>query len=246
MKGKTILITGGTTGIGLATASLLSNEGAKVLVTGRNPRTLESARKALPGSAVVIQSDSASLEAAQAIGEEVKKHADHLDGLFLNAGIAHFVPLEAVTPKDYEDTFNVNVRGPFFQLQSLLPLLRNPSSVVFTSSVAASVGTATASIYSATKAAITSLGKTLASELAQRGIRVNVISPGPIATPIIKKAVPTAEQQQNFEDKVVAKTLFKRYGTSEEVAQLVRFLISEESSYITGAEMFIDGGVRWG
>jgi len=244
MKNKTILITGGTTGIGLATAQLLSAEGAKVIVTGRNPETLAAAERALPAGTVVLQSDSGSLGAAQGLGNEVKRHADRLDGAFLNAGVGQFGPIDAMTPQHYDDMFNINVRGPFFQLQSLLPLLGNPSAVVFTSSVAASIAFPTASIYSATKAAIVSFGKTLAVELAPRGIRINVLSPGPIDTPIIKKLRLPAEVQKGFEEANAAKSLLKRFGTSEEVARLARFLLSEESSYIIGAEILIDGGVR--
>ena len=244
MKNKTILITGGTTGIGLATAQLLSNEGAKVIITGRNPDTLAAAQRALPDNVVVIQSDAGSFSAAQSLGAEIKKHVPRLDGAFLNAGIAQFGPLEAMTSKHYDDMFNVNVRGPFFQLQSLLPLLANPSSVVFTSSIAASIASPMTSIYSATKAAIVSFGKTLAVELAPRGIRVNVLSPGPIATPIIKSLALPPEMQQKFEELTVGKSLVKRFGTAEEVAKLARFLLSEDSSYIFGAEMIIDAGVR--
>jgi len=244
MKNKTILITGGTTGIGLATAQLLSAEGAQVIVTGRNPDTLAAAKRALPAGAVVLKSDSGSLAAAQSLGKEVKKHAGRLDGAFLNAGVAQFGPLEAMTPQQYDDMFNINVRGPFFQLQSLLPLLGNPSSVVFTSSVVASIGFPTTSLYSATKAGIVSFGKTLAVELAPRGIRVNVLSPGPIATPIMAKLGLPADAQRDFEAATTAKSLLKRFGTSEEVAKLARFLLSDDSSYIIGAEMLIDGGIR--
>jgi NAD(P)-dependent dehydrogenase (short-subunit alcohol dehydrogenase family) len=137
MKNKTILITGGTTGIGLATAKLLSAEGAKIIVTGRNPETLAAVQRELPG-VIVIKSDSGSLRAAQSLGGEVKKHVDHLDGVFLNAGIATITPFESESPQHFDDGFNINVRGPFFQLQSLLPLLGNPSAVVFNSSLGAS------------------------------------------------------------------------------------------------------------
>jgi NAD(P)-dependent dehydrogenase (short-subunit alcohol dehydrogenase family) len=243
MTNKTFLITGGTTGIGLATAQLLSAEGAKVIVTGRNPETLASAKKVLNG-VTVHPSDAGDLAAAQALGEEVKKYVGRLDGAFLNAGVGDFKPIEAVTPKDYDDMFNVNVRGLYFQLQSLLPLLGNPSSVVFTSSIAGSIAFAGSSIYSATKAAVISLGKTLAVELAPRGIRVNVLSPGPIDTPIIKKMGLPADQLKGFEETIVAKSLLKRWGTSDEVARAARFLLSEDSSNITGTELIIDGGVR--
>ena len=244
MKNKTILITGGTTGIGLATAQLLSAEGAKVIITGRNPETLAAAQRELPASVVVLKSDSGSLSAAQALGGEVKRHAARLDGVFLNAGVAQFGPIETMTAQHYDDMFNINLRGPFFQLQSLLPLLGNPSSVVFTSSIVASIGFPTTSFYSATKAGIVSFGKTLAVELAPRGIRVNVLSPGPIATPILKKLGIPAEAQQHFEEANAAKSLLKRVGTAEEVAKLARFLLSDDSSYIIGSEMLIDGGVR--
>jgi NAD(P)-dependent dehydrogenase (short-subunit alcohol dehydrogenase family) len=243
MQNKTILITGGTTGIGLATAQLLSADGAKVIVTGRNPETLAAAKKVLT-DAMVLPSDASDLAAALALGGEVKKYVDHLDGVFLNAGIGSFAPIEAVKPKNYDDMFNVNVRGLYFQLQSLLPLLGNPSSVVFTSSIAGSGAIANASIYSATKAAVISLGKTLAVELAARGVRVNVLSPGPIDTPIISKLGLPPDQQKGFEESIVAKSLFKRMGTSDEVARAARFLLSEESSNITGTELIIDGGVR--
>jgi NAD(P)-dependent dehydrogenase (short-subunit alcohol dehydrogenase family) len=243
MSTKTILITGGTTGIGLATAQLLIAQGAKVIVTGRNPETLASAKKTL-SDAVVLRSDSGDLAAAQALGDEVKTFADHLDGAFLNAGVGTFQPFEAATPKNYDEMFNVNVRGLYFQLQSLLPLLGNPSSVVFNASIAGSTAYALSSIYSATKAAVISLGKTLAVELAPRGIRVNVLSPGPINTPIIKKTGLPADQLKGFEEMLIAKSLLKRWGTSDEVARAARFLLSEDSSNITGTELIIDGGVR--
>ena len=138
MKNQTILITGGTTGIGLATAKLLSAEGAKIIVTGRNPETLAAVQRELLG-VIVIKSDSGSLSAAQSLGGEVKKHVDHLDGVFLNAGIATITPFESESPQNFDNGFNINVRGPFFQLQSLLPLLGNPSAVVFNSSLGASI-----------------------------------------------------------------------------------------------------------
>jgi NAD(P)-dependent dehydrogenase (short-subunit alcohol dehydrogenase family) len=240
MKNKTILITGGTTGIGLATAQLLQAEGARVIVTGRNPETLAAAQAALGPTATVLKSDSASIDDAQQLGSVVKEHAPKLDGVFLNAGIAKFGPFEALTPKDFAEMFNVNVRGVFFQLQALLGLLADPSSVVLTASVVAQLGFPGASIYSATKAAIVSLGKSLAVELAPRGIRVNTISPGPIQTPIFgKSAIPAG-----FEEQMASQSLFKRMGKAQEVARLARYLLSDESSYTVGVDHVIDGGVR--
>ncbi len=243
MKNQTVLITGGTTGIGLATALLLQAEGARVLVTGRNPETLAAARTALGAGAVVLASDSASLADAQGLGAAVQKHAAKLDGVFLNAGIGQFGPIEAMTPKHFDDMFGVNVRGLYFQLQSLLPLLAQPSSVVFSASIAGQLGMAHTSIYSATKAAVISLGKTLAVELAPRGIRLNTLSPGPIMTPIYGKLGFPAEAQKGFEDSMAAQSLLKRFGTSDEVAKLARFLLSSDSSYVTGTDIVIDGGV---
>jgi NAD(P)-dependent dehydrogenase (short-subunit alcohol dehydrogenase family) len=244
MKNKTILITGGTTGIGLATAQLLQAEGARVIVTGRNPETLAAARATLGPSAIVIASDSGSVAAAQALGAEIKKHTPTLDAVFLNAGIGQFGPIEAMTPKHFDDMFGVNVRGLYFQLQSLLPLLANPSAVLLNASVVAELSLPATSIYSATKAAVVSLGKTLAVELAPRGIRINTLSPGPIKTPIYGKLGFPAEAQKGFEDNMAAQSLFKRFGTADEVAKLARFLLSDDSSYIIGENIAVDGGVR--
>ncbi len=244
MKNQTILITGGTTGIGLATAQLLQAEGARVIVTGRNPETLAAARATLGAGAIVLASDSGSLADAQGLGGIIRQHTVKLDGVFLNAGIGQFGPIEAMTPKHFDDMFNVNVRGVYFQLQSLLELLANPSSVVLNASVVAQLGMPAASVYSATKAAVVSLGKSLAVELAPRGIRVNTLSPGPIATPIYNKLGFPAEAQKGFEDSMAAQSLLKRFGTAAEVAKLARFLLSADSNYIIGAEFLIDGGVR--
>lgn len=244
MKNKTILITGGTTGIGLATAQLLQAEGARVIVTGRNPGTLAAARTTLGPKAIVLASDSASLGDAQALGTEVRKHAAQLDGAFLNAGIGQFGPIEAMTPQNYDAMFNVNVRGTYFQLQSLLPVLTSPSAVLFNASVVAELGFPATSLYSATKAAMISLGKSLAVELAPRGIRVNTLSPGPIATPIFGKLGFPPAEQKGFEDHMASQSLFKRFGTADEVAKLARFLLSSDSSYIIGENIVIDGGVR--
>jgi len=244
MKNKTLLITGGTTGIGLATAKLLSAEGAKVIVTGRNPATLAAAQKELPAGVIILQSDSGSLADAQALGAEVAKHTSRLDGAFFNAGVGQFGPVEAMTPQHYEDMFSINVRGPFFQLQSLLSLLANPSAVVLNASILAELGVPATSLYSATKAAVVSLGKSLAVELAPRGIRVNTLSPGPIKTPIYTKLGFDAATQQGFEDSMAAQSLLKRFGTPDEVAPLARFLLSDDSRYIVGDNVTVDGGVR--
>jgi NAD(P)-dependent dehydrogenase (short-subunit alcohol dehydrogenase family) len=244
MKNKTILITGGTSGIGLATAQLLQGEGARVLVTGRNPETLAAAQATLGPSAIVIASDSGSIGGARELGAAVRKHADKLDGAILNAGVARFGPIEDMTAEIFDQMFGVNVRGVYFQLQSILGLLTRPSSVVFNASVVAQLGLPTASIYSETKAAVVSLGKTLSVELAPRGVRVNTLSPGPIATPIYAKLGLPADAQKGFEEQMASQSLFKRFGTPHEVAKLARFLLSDDSSYVIGVDVTIDGGVR--
>jgi NAD(P)-dependent dehydrogenase (short-subunit alcohol dehydrogenase family) len=243
MKNKTILITGGTTGIGLATAQLLQSEGAQVIVTGRNEKTLAEARSLLGPKAIVIRSDSASIADAQALGAEVKKHVKRLDGAFLNAGIAQFGPIADMTPELFDAQFNVNVRGLYFQLQSLLDVLANPSTVVLTSSTVARLGRPGTSVYSATKAAVTSLGKTLAVELAPRGIRLNTLSPGPIKTPIFgKMGAPSAADIAALEETLAKGTVLKRLGTVEEMAKAARYLLSEDSGFAIGQELLVDGG----
>jgi NAD(P)-dependent dehydrogenase (short-subunit alcohol dehydrogenase family) len=243
MQNKTYLITGGTTGIGLSTARLLASSGARVLVTGRNEATLKKAQEEL-STAVFIRSDSGSIEDAKKLVDDIRRHTSKLDGVFFNAGVARFGPLEAATPEDFQDQFRINVQGPFFQLQALLPLLANPSSVVINASVVAELGLLHTSVYSATKAAVVSLGKTLAVELAPKGIRVNTLSPGPIKTPIFSKLGFDADSQRGFEESLATQTLLRRLGAPEEVARLARFLLSDESSYITGTDVTIDGGVR--
>jgi len=240
---KTYLITGGTTGIGLATAQLLTADGASVIITGRNPKTLAAAREALP-NAIVLQSDAGDVNAAKGLGLEVRRHVDRIDGVLLNAGIAKFNPFEEATVEQFDDIFNVNVRGLYFQLQSLLPVLKNPSTVVLTSSISASESMAGSSVYSASKAAVTSFGKVLAVELAPRGIRVNTLSPGPIDTPILHKVLGDKDTVKQFQDEISSKTLRKRLGTSEDVARAARFLLTEESSNIIGSDLVIDGGLK--
>lgn len=245
MNPTTHLITGGTTGIGLATAQLLAADGARVIVTGRNPETLAAAEAQLPATAVILRSDSGNLSEAQGLGAALQQRGiARLDGVFLNAGIGQFGPIETMTPPHFDAMFGVNVRGLYFQLQSLLPLLAAPSAVLLNASVVAELGLPGTSIYAATKAAVVSLGKSLATELAPRGIRVNTLSPGPIRTPIYGKLGYPADARKGFEDSMAAQSLFKRFGEAGEVAKLARFLLSAESSYVIGENVTIDGGVR--
>jgi NAD(P)-dependent dehydrogenase (short-subunit alcohol dehydrogenase family) len=239
LQDKVALITGGTTGIGLAAAKLFHAEGARVFVTGRSEAGIAEARKQLPPEVEVLPSDAADLDDVQALARTLKTRAGQIDVLFVNAGIARFLPIENVTPQAFDEQFGVNVRGAYFTIQQILPLMGSGGSIVLTTSVAADLGMASTSVYSATKAALSSLARTLANELAPRGIRVNEVSPGPIETPIFGKIGLTAEQV----DSMSALVPLKRLGTAEEVARAALFLASADSSFLLGAKVRIDGGL---
>ena len=242
LDGKIALITGGTTGIGLATAKLFVAEGARVIVTGRNQETLAQAKEMLGSGVDVIAADAADLEQITTLFAQVKERHHRIDALFVNAGVAQFAPAEQVTPEFFDYQFNINVRGVFFTVKEAIPLLSDGGAVLLTSSIAAGAGMATTSIYAASKAAVRSFGRTLAAELAPRRIRVNTISPGPIETPIFDKLGLSAEQVAGFSSSMTEGNPLKRFGRPEEVAQAALFLLSDASSYTTGSELFVDGG----
>ena len=243
LEGKVAVITGGTTGIGQAAARLFHAEGARVFITGRSDKTLAEAKKQLPADIVAIKSDASRLVDIDALAEALKLKAGHIDVLFINAGIAKFMPVEAITPEIFDEMFNINFRGAFFTVQKLLPLLGKGSSVVLTTSIAADLGMATSSVYGATKAALSSLARTLSNELASRGIRVNEVSPGPIETPIYEKMGMPSEQTAGFKDMMAGLVPVKRMGTADEVAKAALFLASDDSSYLLGSKIRIDGGM---
>jgi NAD(P)-dependent dehydrogenase (short-subunit alcohol dehydrogenase family) len=238
----TALVTGGTTGIGLATARILHAEGYAVLVTGRNPDTLASARRTLPNDVVVLRADARSLTDAEQVAAELQQRFGKLDLAFLNAGAGRMVPFDALDEATYDEFFDVNVKGHVFTLQKVLPLLGNGSSVVFTSALGAHRGVPSWSIYSATKGALLSLTRALAVELAPRGIRVNAVTPGPIDTPAFGKLGLPAAALSGFRDRVGKNVPLGRFGSDEEVARVVAFLASSAASFMTGAEIVIDGG----
>jgi NAD(P)-dependent dehydrogenase (short-subunit alcohol dehydrogenase family) len=243
LQDKVALITGGTTGIGLATAKLFHAEGAKVFVTGRSETGIAEARKELPADVEVLPSDASDLNDVQALARHLAKRVGRVDVLFVNAGIARFLPVENVTPQFFDEQFNVNVRGAYFTIQQILPLMSAGGSIVLTSSVAADIGMATTSVYAATKAALSSLARTLANELAPRGIRVNEVSPGPIETPIFGKMGLSAEQVDGMKGGMKGMVPLKRLGTAEEVARVALFLASADSSFLVGSKVRIDGGL---
>jgi NAD(P)-dependent dehydrogenase (short-subunit alcohol dehydrogenase family) len=238
------LITGGTTGIGLATARVLHAEGYAVLVTGQNPETLAAAQSALPKDVVVFRADSRLIADAERVAGELKKRFGKVDLIFLNAGFSRFIPLESVDEAMYDDLFNVNVKGQFFTLQKALPLLTEGGSVIFNSSLSGErKSIANYSVYSATKGALLAMVPPLAVELGGRGIRVNAVSPGPIATPAFEKLGLPPEAVREFTETISARVPLGRIGADEEVARVVAFLASPAAGYINGVSIIIDGGM---
>lgn len=242
--GKHVVITGGSTGMGLATAKAFISEGAHVLITGKNPANLEKAATEInhPNLKTLV-SDIADLAAGDELAAKVAESGSKIDVLFLNAGIGIFAPIEQTTVADFDNMFHVNVRGLFFTLQKLLPYLKEGSSVILNSSVVSTGAMASASAYAATKAAVTSIGRIAATELAARKIRVNVVSPGPIDTPIFGKMGMPEEVAEGMKKSLEANIPLGRFGNPEEVANAVLFLSSDKASFITGADLLTDGGV---
>lgn len=240
LEGKIALITGGTTGIGAATARLFQAEGASVVVTGADFKTAELAKHELPGIEVIVSNQADTGAAKELIDHVTAKHG-RIDVLFVNAGIALFAPLEAVDEASFDVQFNVNVRGAFFLLKYAAPAIVDGGAIILTASVSASLGGVGMSVYSASKAALRSFGRTLAAELAPRNIRVNTVSPGPIETPIFGKTGLTAEQIDEFREAVKITVPLKRVGKPEEVAVAVLFLATD-ATFVTGEELIVGGG----
>ncbi len=226
-EGKTALVTGGTTGIGFATAKLLQAEGGKVAVTGRNPDSLAAARKELGVGIKVIASDAGSLSDIERLAKEVEDHLGQVDLLFVNAGIARFVPFEGVTEAMFDETVNVNLKGAYFTIQKLAPLIRRGGSIVLNTTAAGQKGMATTSFYAMSKAGLRSLARTLSTELLPKGVRVNAVSPGPITTPIFDKLGLTEEQKAGARQQFTDSNPMKRFGQAEEVARAVLFLATD-------------------
>ena len=243
LEGKTALITGGTSGIGLETARQFLAEGARVAVTGTNPATIDAASSALGPQAQIIRADAGSVSGQRDVAEAVRKSFRALDILFVNAGVAEFRPLEQWDEDGFDRSFAINMKGPFFLVQALLPILANPASIVLNASINARVGMPNSSIYAASKAALISLARTLSGELIGRGIRVNAVSPGPVSTPLFGKlGLPEAELAA-MRDWILEQVPAKRFGNPSEIAKAVVFLASDESAFTVGSELIIDGGL---
>jgi NAD(P)-dependent dehydrogenase (short-subunit alcohol dehydrogenase family) len=242
LEGRVALITGGTTGIGLATAKRFAAEGARVVVTGRNPETLEAARRELGDRAEVVESDAGNeAQIAELFARLARTHR-RLDILFLNAGIARFAPLAEAAPEDFDAMWAVNVRGPWLALKHALPLLPEGASVIVNSSVVNQKGLPGTSAYTATKAALRGLIRSVAAELAARKVRVNAVSPGPIETPIFGKLGLPAKEAEALVDGIASRVPLGRIGSADEIAAAAAFLASGEASFITGSEIAVDGG----
>ncbi len=243
LAGKIAIVTGGSTGIGLATARCFAAEGARVFVTGRRAAELVDAVAAIGPNATGIQADSTNLADLDHLYEQVRAEAGRIDVLFANAGGGSFLPLGAITEVQYEDTFGRNVKGVLFTVQKALPLLADGASVILTGSTAASGGTPAFSIYAASKAAVRAFARNWILDLKGRNIRVNVLSPGPTRTPgLVGLAGSDAAAQQSLLEQMAAQVPLGRVGDPDEVAAAALFLASDDASFVTGAELFVDGG----
>lgn len=243
LTGKIAVISGGGSGIGLASAKLFAQEGAKVVIVGRTKSALDQAAADIGDNAVAIVADVSNLDALDALYEEVRKRFGRIDVLFANAGINNLAPFAAVTPQDFDNQFNANVRGLFFTVQKALPLLSNGASVILNASVAHKKGSPMHSVYAATKAATRSFARSWTTDLKDRGIRVNSLSPGLVQTPIFGKLGVPEEAINEALPTLLAAMPMGRVGRAEEAATVALFLASADSSFVTGIDLPVDGGL---
>lgn len=244
LENKVAVITGGNSGIGLATAQEFLKEGAKVIITGRNEKSIQEAVASLGEGASGVIADVSKLEDLRELPQKISEKADKIDILFVNAGIAKFAPIGQVDEAFFDDQFDVNVKGAYFTIQHLLPLFNEKGgSIILNASISANIGMPNSSVYAATKAALISLGRTLSAELIERGIRVNTISPGPITTPIYGKLGLPEEQLNEMAGSMQNQVPMKRFGNPEEIAKVATFFASDDSSFVLGVELVADGGM---
>ena len=243
LKEKRALITGGTSGIGLETARQFLSEGARVAITGKDPTTLEKARQELGVNVLIIPSDASNVADQKRVAETLRREFGGLDILFINAGITELKPVEQWDEAGFDRNFAVNVKGPYFLVQALLPIFANPASMVINASVNAHIGMPNTSVYGATKAALLSLARTLSGELISRGIRVNAVSPGPISTPLYSKLGLSEANLKTVASSIQSQIPVGHFGKPGDVAHAIVFLASDESAYIVGSELVIDGGM---
>jgi NAD(P)-dependent dehydrogenase (short-subunit alcohol dehydrogenase family) len=241
---KIALVTGGTSGIGLATAKRFAAEGAKVIITGRREAELNAAVDAIGHGAKGLRIDSSKLNELDTLFAEIQAQYGQLDVVFANAGGGSMIPMGQITEEHFDDTFNRNVKGVLFTVQKSLPLLAKGASVILTGSTAASTGTPAFSVYAATKAAVRSFARNWILDLKDRNIRINTLTPGPIRTPgLVELAGQDAAAQQGLLDYMASQVPMGRVGEPEEIAKVAVFLASDDSSFVNGAELFADGGL---
>jgi len=242
-EGKTALVTGGSSGIGLATAQAFAAEGARVVVTGRDAATLEQAAKAIGRDVLAVRGDAGDLAAARALATAVSGAGLTLDAVFINAGVAKMVPFPDVDEATWDLMFDANVKGAYFQLQALLPLLNRGAAIVLNGSINAHIGMPNTTVYGASKAALVSLARTLSAELLPRGVRVNVVSPGPVTTPLYGKLGLAGAALEATSAQIASQIPLGRFGTPAEIAATVLHLCAPESAFIVGTEIIADGGM---
>ncbi len=241
---KVVVITGGTSGIGLATAKAFVNEGATVFITGRRQEVLDAAVESIGGNVTGIRGDTSSLADLDRLYDTVQQKHSHIDVLFANAGGGGFAPLGAITQEHYQSTFDINVKGVVFTVQKALPVLRDGASIILTSSTTGTAGTANFSVYSASKAAVRNFARSWILDLKDRGIRVNVISPGLTDTAGVDELFGGGEQAAEAKKMFISNIPSGRIAKPDETASAVLFLASEDSSYVNGIELFVDGGLN--
>ena len=242
LNGKVALVTGGNSGIGLATAKRFVSEGAYVFITGRRQKELDAAAKEIGKNITAVQGDVSNLDDLDRLFAQIKKEKDKIDIVFANAGVAKYASLGKVTEEFYDSIFNINVKGLLFTVQKALPLLPDGASIILNASIVASKGFSSNSVYSATKAAVRSFARTWTTDLKDRRIRVNAVSPGPIDTPALSELLASSETGRERKKMISTTVPLGRIGTPDEIAKAVVFLASDDASYITGAELFVDGG----
>jgi len=242
LEGKVALITGGNSGIGLATAKQFVNEGAYVFITGRRKAELAAAKKQIGKNVTAIQGDVSNLDDLDRLFAQIRKEKGNIDIVFANAGVARYAPLGTITEDFFDSIFDINVKGVLFTVQKSLPLLRDGGSIILNASIVASKGLSSNSVYSATKAAVRSFARTWTTDLKDRRIRVNAVSPGPIDTPGLSELLASSETGEQRKKMISTTVPLGRFGRSEEIAKAVVFLASDDASYITGVELFVDGG----
>lgn len=244
LTNKTALITGGNSGIGLATARLFIAEGARVAITGRNRATLEAAKAELGANAIALQADATDVAATEQAVAEAAKTFGRLDILFANAGIPGRTPVGGTALEVFEQVLRTNITGAFFTVQAAAPHLNDGGSIILTGSVMSEMGSPGSAAYAASKAGLRGMGRVLASEFASRNIRVNLVSPGATRTPIWDSSAPTADARAHLEKRLSGIITLGRLGEADEIARAVLFLASDEAAYVNGAELFVDGGAN--